>query len=78
MIDLKKLSYANTPYKKYSMMFSNMLFVVQMREVSQKYFYEQHKELCEKAKLSEEERLRNARFEAEKEFFNNIMALGRS
>ncbi len=78
MIDLRKLNYVNTPYKKYSHMFSNMLFVVQAREISLKYFYQQHKELCDKAELSEEERLRNARFEAEKEFFNNIMALGRS
>ena len=78
MIDLRKLSYANTPYEKYSHMFSNMLFVVQMREVSKRYFYEQHKELYEKAKLSEEERLRNARFEGAKELADNIMALGRS
>ncbi len=78
MIDLRKLSYVNTPYKKYSHMFSNILFVVQMREVSKRYFYEQHKELCDKAKLSEEERLRNARFEGAKEFTDNIMALGRS
>lgn len=78
MIDLKKLNKAYTPYKKYRDMFCNMLFVVQMREVSLKYFYEQCEEVCNEVKLSEEERLRNARFREAKKFGDNLMSLGRS